>query len=166
LLAEPVILLSKRSKTFGKTVDMKEKIKKACEFIKFLLTDKKARAPLIVFIISFPAWLYLVTIRPSMLDLFIPPLGFYMGYRIASYGRFAFLPGGKWLSDHFYCKIKYRFKSWDKFFQFIKENTFTLEYEYISKEMIENDPSSKRETTGIGAVSFGFGRSVYIFGLD
>lgn len=145
---------------------MKEKIKKACEFIKFLLTDKKARAPLIVFIISFPAWLYLMIIRHTVLDLFIQPLSFYMGYRVAKYGKFAFLPGGKWLSDHFYARVKYKFKSWHWYFRFIKENTFTLDYEYISREMIKGDPSSKRETTGIGAVTFGLGRSKYIFNLQ
>jgi len=88
---------------------MKEKIKTALEFIKFLLTDKSARGDFAVLIISFTAWLYLMIIRHSMLDLFMQPLGFYMGYRIFKYGWFAFLPGGKWLSDHFYCKIKYRF---------------------------------------------------------
>jgi hypothetical protein len=145
---------------------MRDKMRTALEFIKFLLTDKSARGDFAVFILLSAAWLCLMFISFSVLDIFIQPLGFYMGYRIVMYGWFAFLPGGKWLSDHFYCKIKYRFKSWYKYFQFIKENTFTLDYEYISKEMIKGDPSSRRETTGIGAVTFGFGRSKYIFNLE
>lgn len=145
---------------------MRDKIKTACEFIKFLISDKEFLTASIIFIISFTAWLYLMIIRHSMLDLFVQPLAGYMGYRIASYGWFAFLPGGRWLSNHFYCKIKYKFKSWHWYFRFIKENTFTLDYEYISREMVKGDPSSNRETTGIGAVTFGFGRSKYIFSLD
>lgn len=145
---------------------MKDKIKIALEFVKFLMSDKKFILFFFIWIVSFAAWLYLMIIRHTVLDLFIQPLAFYMGYRIARYGRFAFFPGGKWLSDHFYARVKYGFESWYNYFRFIKKNTFTLDYEYISREMIKGDPSSKRETTGIGAVTFGLGRSKYIFNLQ
>jgi hypothetical protein len=154
---------------------MKEKIKTALkvikflisdkEVIKFLISDKKIIMSTIICIISFAVWLYLMIIRHSMLDLFIQPMACYMGYRIARFRWFAFLPGGRWLSDHFYYRVKYGFKSWYNYFRFIKENTFTLDYTYIRREMIKGDPSSKRETTGIGAVTFGFGKSKYIFNL-
>ncbi|MFZ9455132.1 MAG: hypothetical protein ACO27Q_07865, partial [Bacteroidia bacterium] len=76
------------------------------EFVKFLISDKEFLTASIIFVISFAAWLYLMIIRHSMLDMFVQPLAGYMGYRIARYGRFAFLPGGKWLSDHFYARVK------------------------------------------------------------
>jgi hypothetical protein len=89
-----------------------------------------------------------------------------MGYRLGSYGPLGLIPGGKWLSEHYCFTIKYKFKSWYYYFRFIKENTFTLDYQYISREMVTGDPSSRRETTGIGAVTFGFGTRQYIFNLQ
>ena len=61
-------------------------IKTALEIVKFLMSDKK-------FILFFFIWIVSFAIRHTVLDLFIQPLAFYMGYRIARYGRFAFLPG-------------------------------------------------------------------------
>jgi hypothetical protein len=147
-------------------IETKDKIKHLFSVIKTLMRDKEFLTAFILFIVSSTICLYLLCINHSVRNLIFQSLAAYMGYRIASYGWFAFLPGGKWLSEHYYCTVKYNFKSWYRYFQFIKENTFTLDYEYISREMVKGDPASKRETTGISAVTFGFGRSKYIFKLE
>jgi hypothetical protein len=141
-------------------------IKHLLSFIKTLMRDKEFLTAFIILTVSFPIWLYALYIHHSVLDLIFLPLAAYVGYRIAKYGLFGLLPGGKWLSDHHECTVKYKFKSWYFYFRCIKENTFTLNYSYISREMFKGDPSSRRETTGVGAVSFGFGTKIYIFNLE
>jgi len=147
-------------------IETKDKIKNLLSVIKTLMRDKEFLTAFILFIVSSTICLYLLCINHSVRNLIFQPLAAYVGYRIASYGWFAFLPGGRWLSNHFYCKIKCKFKSWYLYFEHIKENTFTFHYAYISKEMIKGDPASMRDTTGVDLVYFGFGRSKYIFKLE
>ncbi len=149
---------------------MKDRIKATAaairEFIKFVTQDKLILATTLLWVVLFSFWAYITVVRHSVLDLFIQPVAAYTGYRLGRYGLLGLLPGGKWLSEHYSCTIKFNLKSWYWYFKFIQENTFTLDYTYISREMFKGDPSSIRETTGIGAVAFGFGTRRYIFKLD
>jgi len=147
-------------------LETKDKIKHLLSVIKTLMRDKEFLTAFILFIVSSTICLYLLCINHSVRNLIFQPLAAYVGYRIAKYGSFGLLPGGKWLSEHYYCTIKYNFKSWYLYFKHIKENTFTLHYAYISKEMIKGDPTSMRDTTGVDLVYFGFGTKMYIFKLE
>lgn len=149
---------------------MRDGIKTVIEFIKFVMEDKYFKYYAVLVVVSFSVWVYMLIVRHSVIDVFLQPLAAYVGYRLGAYGLLGLLPGGKWLSrwlsEHYYDTIKYEFKSWYWYFRFIKENTFTLDYMYISKEMFKGDTTSVRETTGVGVVTFGFGTRQYIFNLQ
>lgn len=147
------------------------KITKVFEVLKIIirlfLTDSVFRRWSLVVVFSFTFWVYLHIIAGfSILDLFSGSLGVYIGYRISAYDSFGLLPGGKWLHAHYYGTIKFKFKNWYWRWRFIKENSFTFDYTYFRKEMIEGDPTSVREVTGPGCVTFGLGTRKYIFTLD
>ena len=140
---------------------MRELFRTSVSFIKFMLSDKKSVVQLVLLLFLSVIWLYTFCISFSVLSLFTNPLAMYVGYRIATYGAFGLLPGGKWLHEHHYGALKYHCKDWYGWLEFCKENFFTFKYLHISKEF----DGVMREITGPLVCLFGFGSRKHIFVL-
>lgn len=147
---------------------IKTKISYLVEFLKYLIFDKQVKYYFILFLILTPPWIYITMINFSWLDIVLQSLFFFIGWRIGGYGLLGFIPGGGIIAERHYHTIRFWpiLKTWRVRWMFLIENTFSVDFFHIKKEMFKGDPTSVREVTGPVCMTVGIGFNKYIFDLE